>query len=136
VATVAEHGAAPDAGGCAAVAGELSDVRRLRSIMAATTIGAAVRGTRFWVGFAVLFLLMGVVLPLVTVLTVFAHGLALSQGTSPAWLFLIYPGVLSFLVLVRLTDSGPVPRGMLYGALSGTVLFAGALAWSITSAHR
>lgn len=87
----------------------------------------AVRGARFWISFAALFLCMGVIFPVVIVLAVFAHGLALGQGTSPAWLFLAYPVVLGFLILVRVTDADPVPRGMLGGALLGTTVFVVAL---------
>jgi len=84
---------------------------------------SSTRGARYWVGFTLTFLALGVVFPAVLAFFALAHAFSFGAGASPAWWLLVYPVILGFLWLTRRADPADVlPRGLLRGALTGTLV--------------
>ena len=82
-----------------------------------------IRGTRYWVGFTLTFVALGIILPAVLAFFTLAWAFSHNGGTPPAWWLLPYPVALGFLWLSRrAAPEDMLPRGLFGGALTGALV--------------
>jgi hypothetical protein len=81
------------------------------------------RGTRYWVGYAIAFILSGVVGPLLLAFLTLGFAFSFGAGISPAWFLLAYPLLIGVLYLLRQATGGEdVARGLFAGIRWGSLL--------------